>query len=56
MVRPILATGTVGRFDVIARVKGGGLSSMAQAVSHGLAKALTLLVDDKMKFKLQDLV
>ena len=56
VVRPILATGTVGRFDVIARVKGGGLSSMAQAVRHGLAKALTLLVSKRNKNQLQNLV
>ena len=56
VVRPILVTGSVGRFDVVARVQGGGLSSMAQAVRHGLAKALTMLVDSKMSFRLQKLV
>jgi small subunit ribosomal protein S9 len=56
VVRPILVTQSVGSFDVVARVQGGGLSSMAQAVRHGLAKALTLLVDNKSSFKLQKLV
>lgn len=56
VVRPILITGTVGRFDVIARVQGGGLSSAAQAVRHGLAKALTMLVDSKTRSQLQKLV
>ena len=30
-----------GQYDVIATVKGGGLSGQAGAVRHGLAKALT---------------
>ncbi|KAG1667417.1 hypothetical protein FOA52_004834 [Chlamydomonas sp. UWO 241] len=42
VIQPMLVTGTLGRYDVIARVHGGGPSSMAQAVQHGLAKALTL--------------
>jgi len=44
VVRPFLVTDTVGQYDVVARVRGGGPSSMAQAVQHGIAKALTLLV------------
>jgi len=33
---------TVGQFDVMATVKGGGLSGQAGAVKHGISKALTL--------------
>ena len=32
----------VGEFDVIATVKGGGLSGQAGAVRHGISRALTL--------------
>lgn len=32
----------VGQFDVIATVKGGGLSGQAGAVKHGVSKALCL--------------
>ncbi|MGB9804949.1 30S ribosomal protein S9, partial [Desulfofundulus sp.] len=38
--QPLELTGTEGRFDVIARVRGGGISGQAGAVRHGLARAL----------------
>lgn len=38
--QPLELTGTAGRFDVVATVKGGGTSGQAGAVRHGLAKAL----------------
>ena len=31
----------VGAYDVVATVKGGGLSGQAGAVKHGIAQALT---------------
>lgn len=34
--------GVSGEFDVMATVKGGGLSGQAGAVKHGISKALTL--------------
>ncbi len=34
--------GVTGEFDVIATVKGGGLSGQAGAVKHGISKALQL--------------
>ena len=43
-VQPFLVTGTMGQYDVVAQVRGGGPSSTAQALQHGIAKALTLLV------------
>ena len=36
------ATGAENQFDVMATVKGGGLSGQAGAVRHGLSKALTI--------------
>ncbi len=38
--QPLELTGTTGRYDVVATVKGGGISGQAGAVRHGLAKAL----------------
>ncbi|MDQ0286120.1 small subunit ribosomal protein S9 [Desulfofundulus luciae] len=38
--QPLELTGTEGRFDVLARVKGGGVSGQAGAVRHGIARAL----------------
>ena len=38
-----------GEFDVIATVKGGGLSGQAGAVRHGLSRALSLFEPDLRK-------
>jgi small subunit ribosomal protein S9 len=42
MLKPFLVTNTMGLFDVRAIVRGGGKSGQAQAVRHGIAKALQL--------------
>lgn len=39
--QPFAITDRVGQFDVIATVKGGGLSGQAGAVKHGISQALT---------------
>ncbi len=38
--QPFDVTEMVGRFDVIARCAGGGLSGQAGAIRHGISKAL----------------
>ncbi len=38
--RPLELTNTASKFDVIARVVGGGVSGQAGAISHGIARAL----------------
>ena len=38
--QPCNVTGTVGKFDIISTVKGGGVSGQAGAIRHGLARAL----------------
>lgn len=38
--QPFLIVNSVGLFDVIATVKGGGLSGQAGAVRHGISRAL----------------
>jgi small subunit ribosomal protein S9 len=38
--QPFRVTETVGRFDVLANIKGGGLSGQAGALRHGIARAL----------------
>ena len=40
--QPFQVAGVEGEFDVIATVKGGGLSGQAGAVKHGISKALQL--------------
>ncbi|HKM39942.1 MAG TPA: 30S ribosomal protein S9 [bacterium] len=47
--QPLRATGTVGKFDVIANVHGGGITGQAGAVRHGLSRAL--LQVDKTSFR-----
>ncbi len=38
--QPFETTNTVGSFDIICTVKGGGVSGQAGAIRHGLARAL----------------
>ena len=45
MNQPFGVTGTVGKFDVVANVNGGGISGQAGAIRHGIARAL-LLADE----------
>ncbi|MBK5927402.1 30S ribosomal protein S9 [Rhodobaculum claviforme] len=40
--QPFQVAGVVDQFDVMATVKGGGLSGQAGAVKHGVSKALQL--------------
>ncbi len=38
--QPYDVTDTVGKFDIVCTVTGGGISGQAGAIRHGLAKAL----------------
>ncbi len=38
--QPLELTKTTGKFDVICRVEGGGVSGQAGAIRHGIARAL----------------
>ena len=40
--QPFKVTDRLGQFDVMATVKGGGLSGQAGAVRHGISRALSL--------------
>jgi small subunit ribosomal protein S9 len=37
---PLQATNTVGKFRILVKVTGGGLSGQAGAIRHGIARAL----------------
>ena len=39
--QPFGVTGTMGKFDIVANVNGGGISGQAGAIRHGVARALT---------------
>ena len=38
--QPLVATDTVDKYDVIAKVEGGGASGQAGAIRHGISRAL----------------
>ena len=44
--QPFRVTETVGRFDVVASIHGGGLSGQAGALRHGIARAMLEAGDD----------
>lgn len=46
--QPLVATDTLGKFDVIAKVTGGGFTGQAGAIRHGIARAL-LTVDEEYR-------
>lgn len=45
---PLALTETEGRFDVIAKVEGGGYTGQAGALRHGIARAL-LKADSELR-------
>ena len=38
--QPLVATESVGKYDIIVTVKGGGTTGQAGAIRHGLSRAL----------------
>lgn len=38
--QPLLLTETIGKYDVLVNVKGGGMSGQAGAIRHGISRAL----------------
>ncbi|MHB1133395.1 MAG: 30S ribosomal protein S9 [Chloroflexota bacterium] len=45
---PLRVTNQVGKFSVMAKVSGGGITGQAGAISHGMARAL-VLADETFK-------
>jgi small subunit ribosomal protein S9 len=48
IIQPLVTTESMGKYNVIAKVVGGGFSSQGGAVSHGIARAL-VEIDEKTK-------
>jgi small subunit ribosomal protein S9 len=46
--QPLALTDSLDKFDVYAKVEGGGFSGQAGAIRHGISRAL-LRVDDQMR-------
>jgi small subunit ribosomal protein S9 len=48
IIQPLVTTDSMGKYNVIAKVEGGGTSAQGGAISHGIARAL-VEVDEKSK-------
>lgn len=46
ILQPLELTGNADKYDIIAKAVGGGVSSQAGAIRHGLSKALLLLNEE----------
>ena len=46
--QPLVITDTIGKFDVISKVSGGGFTGQAGAIRHGIARAL-LKADEEFR-------
>ena len=44
--QPLNVTSTEGKFDVIVKVEGGGLSGQAGAIRHGISRALVVASEE----------
>jgi len=40
IVKPLLVTDNLGKYNVIIKATGGGITGQADAISHGIARAL----------------
>ncbi len=51
--KPFEITDTVDQFDVYATVSGGGISGQAEAIRHGISRALAAFDIDRFRPKLK---
>ncbi len=51
--QPLTLTSTIGKFDVIAKVEGGGFTGQAGAIRHGIARALLEVDTDEYRATLK---
>lgn len=50
--QPLVVAGVEGKFDIVVRVSGGGVSGQAGAIRHGLSRAL-LVYDENLRADLK---
>lgn len=50
--QPLAVAGVEGKFDIVVRVAGGGVSGQAGAIRHGLSRAL-LVYDENLRSELK---
>ena len=41
ILQPLLVTENIGKYNVMVKVEGGGVSGQSGAISHGIARALS---------------
>jgi small subunit ribosomal protein S9 len=48
ILQPLVATDSMSKYNIVAKVEGGGISAQGGALSHGIARAL-VEIDEKSK-------
>jgi small subunit ribosomal protein S9 len=48
ITQPFMATESIGRYNAVVKVEGGGVTGQSGAISHGIARAL-VLADERYK-------
>jgi small subunit ribosomal protein S9 len=48
IVQPFLVTESLGKYNTVVKVEGGGISGQSGAISHGIARAL-VRADERLK-------
>jgi small subunit ribosomal protein S9 len=48
ILQPLVLTENVGKYNIVAKVEGGGVAAQGDAVRHGIARAL-IQIDEKTK-------
>jgi small subunit ribosomal protein S9 len=48
ILKPLLVTENLGKYNVVVKVEGGGISGQGGAISHGIARAL-VTSDESLK-------
>jgi len=49
ILQPLVATETQTKFNIQAKVRGGGISGWADAIAHGVARALVVADEEARK-------
>ncbi|MCL2057349.1 MAG: 30S ribosomal protein S9 [Oscillospiraceae bacterium] len=47
--QPMVLTDTNGKFDIVCRVNGGGVSGQAGAIRHGVSRALLVFDSENLR-------
>ena len=48
VIKPLLVTDSLGKYNAVVKVAGGGISGQSGAISHGIARAL-VRVDENLR-------